>query len=449
MEMEKWIDEYYKWIFGIIYNRIGSIEDTRDLTQDTFLTAHIKKDTLKDPERFRFWLKTIAINKSMSFLRRKAKINESTYINDINDFSNINNDNHDIESTLIYHELQERLINCVNKLPDDFRRVTVLGIMCGLTQKECSEILEVPVSTINNRLHKAKLLLKKERKHFMEKSIDLFESLLNEDCSKAKKVLRYLDEITEAINDKDFYRAEQILLKAPAVAGDNAEAHLHIAHRCNYCNTVENAWYHRKRESLFMLAEQEFKLAKKLNFEGYIDIDTGDAVPHYIHFNMMAEIYTNWGKFNKALEYAQKAVDLGMKNSFVKGDILMAEERYIDAINFYSDLLELNQKISDELFILSRISNCYKKLGEYDKELEYMMKEYNCIEKSNDLICISRNMVECEFYIARWYARFDDIPNMLEYLKRCISHNKEYKEWVRNDKIFQKYTKLIVAESLL
>ena len=55
----------------------------------------------------------------------------------------------------------------------------------------------------------------------------------------------------------------------------------------------------KKRESLFVPVEQEFKLMEKLNFEGYMDLDTGQEVPKHVYYYFMAEVYTDWGSMTK------------------------------------------------------------------------------------------------------------------------------------------------------
>jgi predicted DNA-binding protein (UPF0251 family) len=72
--------------------------------------------------------------------------------------------------------------------------VTILGIVCGLSQKDCAEILNIPVTTVNNRLYKARQLLKKERGSIMERSSEIFEKFLMESRSKVDKVVTYLTE---------------------------------------------------------------------------------------------------------------------------------------------------------------------------------------------------------------------------------------------------------------
>ena len=58
-------------IYRLAYYRTYSQMDAEDLTQDVFEQAYRKLDTLNDPQRFRAWLYSIAVNRCNDFLRKK------------------------------------------------------------------------------------------------------------------------------------------------------------------------------------------------------------------------------------------------------------------------------------------------------------------------------------------------------------------------------------------
>jgi RNA polymerase sigma-70 factor (ECF subfamily) len=428
--MQTWIDEHYKRIFGLIYVKTGSFEDAKDITQDTFLTAILKKDSLKNPGSLKAWLDTIAKNTIASYYRKK-KNEKDTVSLDNEIVADVQDPNPKPEEHVLTDELQNQLDECLLRLPKHIAYVTILGIVCGLSQKDCAEILNIPVTTVNNRLYKARQLLKKERGSIMERSSEIFEKLLMESRSKVDKVLTYLNEIYDAIGRKDFDRAEQILQEAPALAGDNVEAHLHIARHCHYVIRVENAWCKRKRESLFVPVEQEFKLMEKLNFEGYMDLDTGQEVPKHVYYYFMAEVYTDWGKYDKALVYACKAVDLGMKNNFIEGEIYLSQRQYEKARDYYLALLESDLSPFDRQMILNRVTLCYKRLGDSEKELDRLLKEYDHLLTHDEITCSGFDLGEYEYEIALLYAKRKEPINMLSYLEKAIRRNPKRIEEIK------------------
>ena len=67
-----------------------------------------------------------------------------------------------IEELLIKNEMRECFLEFVNKLEFNKRIVFVLSDLIGMSDKRISEILNLPLSTIKIRLHRARLKLKKE-----------------------------------------------------------------------------------------------------------------------------------------------------------------------------------------------------------------------------------------------------------------------------------------------
>lgn len=68
---EQLMDRYQDGIFRMVYVRTRSQMDAEDLTQDVFLLAFRNMGRLKDNDRFRPWLMSIAVNRVRDFHRRK------------------------------------------------------------------------------------------------------------------------------------------------------------------------------------------------------------------------------------------------------------------------------------------------------------------------------------------------------------------------------------------
>jgi len=64
-------DMYYNKIFKLVYYRIKYKMDSEDLTQEIFTQAFKNLKNLKDIEKFKSWLFSIAINKVKDFKRKK------------------------------------------------------------------------------------------------------------------------------------------------------------------------------------------------------------------------------------------------------------------------------------------------------------------------------------------------------------------------------------------
>jgi RNA polymerase sigma-70 factor (ECF subfamily) len=67
-----------------------------------------------------------------------------------------------IDQQLIRKEMNECIQNFIEELPENYRTVLVLSALEGLKNREIAEILQVSLSTVKIRLHRARAKLKKE-----------------------------------------------------------------------------------------------------------------------------------------------------------------------------------------------------------------------------------------------------------------------------------------------
>ncbi len=72
-------DLYYNKIFGLVYYRIKYKMDAEDLTQEIFTQAFRNLNSLKEVEKFKSWLFSIAINKVKDFKRKNSLLHCSAF----------------------------------------------------------------------------------------------------------------------------------------------------------------------------------------------------------------------------------------------------------------------------------------------------------------------------------------------------------------------------------
>ena len=77
-------DLYYNKIFRMVYYRIRCRMDAEDLTQDIFTQAFKNLNGLKDVEKFKSWLFSIAVNKVKDFKRKKQFVSLFGILSDSN-----------------------------------------------------------------------------------------------------------------------------------------------------------------------------------------------------------------------------------------------------------------------------------------------------------------------------------------------------------------------------
>ncbi|MFT6865811.1 MAG: RNA polymerase sigma-70 factor (ECF subfamily) [Cyclobacteriaceae bacterium] len=72
-EIEPFLKEEKHRLSSFILTMARNPEDTQDLLQDSLLTAIEKKDQFKNRASFKTWISTIAINKTLDFLRKEKR----------------------------------------------------------------------------------------------------------------------------------------------------------------------------------------------------------------------------------------------------------------------------------------------------------------------------------------------------------------------------------------
>lgn len=71
LSFQELVSLFQQDIYRLAYYRTFSQMDAEDLTQDVFEQAYRKLETLNDPQRFRAWLYSIAVNRCNDFLRKR------------------------------------------------------------------------------------------------------------------------------------------------------------------------------------------------------------------------------------------------------------------------------------------------------------------------------------------------------------------------------------------
>lgn len=175
------IERYKDAVFGVALSRLRNFHDAEDLTQTTFVEAFGQLDRLKEAGRLGPWLRTIAINRCINFLKRRERIV---------DFETIEepvSTKPSPEIALEQSELRDQVMAAIGRLSKTQRETVTLFYIGEYSLAEVAAIQDVPVGTIKRRLHEARKKLKED--------LEMVEDVLKDsapDAAMADRVFELL-----------------------------------------------------------------------------------------------------------------------------------------------------------------------------------------------------------------------------------------------------------------
>ena len=159
LAFQKLYDKYRRLIRYIIYDSLKNEEVTTDLVAITFEKAFKRLDYFVESISFEAWLKTIAINTVIDWIRKEQRKQYNLYIDDENSTIQVASDN-DPETDLIKSESIDILRIALTRLRSKYRNLLELRYFKGLSYEELSVELGIPMGTIKSDLIKAKRKLR-------------------------------------------------------------------------------------------------------------------------------------------------------------------------------------------------------------------------------------------------------------------------------------------------
>ncbi|MFC1628619.1 RNA polymerase sigma factor [Gemmatimonadota bacterium] len=147
-------------VFGLLYALTGSVEDARDLTQDTFIRAWRRLDRYDPEQAFLPWVFTIARNLYRDHMRR---VKESRSLEIMLDDGSLTLSDHHASSDhhAITEERRALVWKALNRLDDDERELLVLKDISGLSYAELSQMMRIPKGTVASRVFYARDALRR------------------------------------------------------------------------------------------------------------------------------------------------------------------------------------------------------------------------------------------------------------------------------------------------
>jgi len=143
-------------LYGLCMKYMKNEEDAKDVFQEAFVIAFQKINQYRFEGSFEGWLKRIFINKLIETLNKRKRdvlFVDEMYQEDLAD------DEEDIDS---FSLSQEKLLEIIQQLPDQYRLVFNLYFFEKMKHKEIAVLLNISEGTSKSNLNRAKSNLQKK-----------------------------------------------------------------------------------------------------------------------------------------------------------------------------------------------------------------------------------------------------------------------------------------------
>lgn len=142
-------------VYSTALRILSNTADAEDVTQDVFIKAFNKLSTFEGRSQLSTWLYRITVNRCLDLLRKRKRERTAPLEEATGAVARSSNVMKLIESVL-------------PSLPPGYRTVFVLHDIQGLKHFEIARMLKITEGACKSQLHKARLLMRKKLKPFLE-----------------------------------------------------------------------------------------------------------------------------------------------------------------------------------------------------------------------------------------------------------------------------------------
>jgi RNA polymerase sigma-70 factor (ECF subfamily) len=170
-------DEFGTKIYQLAFRYLRNKEDAEEVTQDVLFKVYRKVDAFRGDAALSSWIYRITFNAAMSRLRT-AKYQRSQ--DDERNMAGADTDLHgdaprakDVadwsdlaDEQVLRSQLRTRVMRAILALPAIYRAPVMLRDIQGMSTEEASAVLHVKDQTLKSRLHRGRLILRKQLADF-------------------------------------------------------------------------------------------------------------------------------------------------------------------------------------------------------------------------------------------------------------------------------------------
>ena len=153
------VQRYHSTVQGLAFHYVRNFQDAEDLAQETLIRAYRGLGQIRDPSQFKSWLAAITHNRCRSYLRGH-RTDPSIDDADNATLQEFVATKTTPEKDLELKQLGTSISEAFDSLTEKERMVATLHYTSDLSYRDIGDFLNLPVSTVRGRLHKARKKLR-------------------------------------------------------------------------------------------------------------------------------------------------------------------------------------------------------------------------------------------------------------------------------------------------
>ena len=169
-------DVYGSKIYQLAFRYLRNKEDAEEITQDVLFKVYRSVGTFRGDAALSSWIYRITFNAAMSRLRtaryqraqdedrQVAGLENDEHISprhpEVADWSDM------ADEQILRSQLRRRVLRAILELPAIYRAPVMLRDIQGMSTEEASAMLKVKDQTLKSRLHRGRLILRKQLADF-------------------------------------------------------------------------------------------------------------------------------------------------------------------------------------------------------------------------------------------------------------------------------------------
>ncbi len=156
---ETLVKKYQNSIYYLCRRMTGSHQSADDVSQETFIKAYFALDKFKDGMNFFTWIRKIAVNNSLNFI--KVSKREEPLGDGAEKIAGNSSMGQELPHEMLQrNQTEQKFKKALKALPPDQKIVFILRVYENLSYKEISQLLEISEGTVMSRLSRAREKLK-------------------------------------------------------------------------------------------------------------------------------------------------------------------------------------------------------------------------------------------------------------------------------------------------